>query len=249
MTLQPARLIGLGEQVMANSILQKRFRQIIREGIDPVLKAAGFVKQGQVYRRQLPELWWVLDVQRSRWNTADECDFTVNVGIHVPRVRSTYYPSYPEPQLPEVSDCIVSCRIGTLNPERKQDLWWTLKIDDDVQETDARIKDEISKELSRHVLPFFKRFQTRRDVIAFLDHLKTSRSEIHGGNHIYPNNSWLSIFLGILYWMESDQEACSENLTQAKHNALASKWGVAEIENLIERICHESADNSIQVLG
>jgi len=224
---------------MATSILQKRFRQIIHEAVDPVMRSAGFVKNGQIYRRQLPELWWVMGVQRSRWNSSVECDFTINVGIYVPCVRSIFSPDYSEPQLPDVSECIVSCRIGTLNPERKLDLWWTLSIEDDVQVGEASIKQELSKELSQYALPFFEQFQTRRDVIAFLEYLKKSRSEIPRGHFIEPNVSWLPIFLGILYWMEGNQEACFENLIQAKHRAITSNWCVPEIESLIERICQE----------
>jgi hypothetical protein len=221
---------------MASPVLRNRFRQIIREAIDPILKPLGFVKRGQVYRKQLPELWWVMDVQRSRWNTSQECDFTCNVGIHVPNVRSMYYPEYPEPELPDVPHCIINARIGALNPDRELDLWWRLRIDDE-QSVDETIKGELNKELTLFVLSFFERFRTRTDAIAYLEYLRRFRSEMRRGSYIEPNDSWLPIYLGILYWMEGNQEACCENLAQAKLRALSSNRCVREIESLVERIC------------
>jgi hypothetical protein len=56
-------------------LLRSRFSRIVRKAVDPVLLPLGFTRRGQVYKRSLDRLWWVFQVERSRWNTAEECSF------------------------------------------------------------------------------------------------------------------------------------------------------------------------------
>lgn len=102
----------------------RRTDQVIRDGLAPALKAAGYRKDGRTFRR--PELrgTCVVNVQGSRWNTKDQGRFTLNLGVYFPDVvpfldwmRATNRPSE--------ADCLVRKRIGSVMPAGR-DHWWVV---------------------------------------------------------------------------------------------------------------------------
>ncbi|MEZ5345226.1 MAG: DUF4304 domain-containing protein [Pyrinomonadaceae bacterium] len=76
-------------QIMTN-ILNKRLNTISKNQVYMRLKDLGFRKNGAVYSRVTGGITWLIEVQRSQWNDQSELRFTLNVGVYVPGVWSTY---------------------------------------------------------------------------------------------------------------------------------------------------------------
>ncbi len=216
------------------SFLNVRLTNILRQSADVLLKPLGFRKRGVIYRRQLPELWWLIGVQRSRWNTSSECEFTMNFGVYVPGMAAAY--NRPDPKWPVVADCVVHARVGSLNP-KPTDLWWTITLEDDAEKVDTLIREEISQQLQHYVLPFLHRLQSKWDVIHFLE---TLRPEDYR-RVTWPLHEGITLeSLAILYWLLGERERCREALEQLKIEAMKKGYieGYRErVEKLYYRLC------------
>ncbi len=97
---------------------------VIRMGLHPTLKNAGYTKQGRTFYRGDDPVR-VVNVQSNRWNTADEAKFTINLGLFFPAVSLVSPPSPPFKGKPKEYDCTLRTRIGKLIPPY-QDRWWTI---------------------------------------------------------------------------------------------------------------------------
>jgi hypothetical protein len=146
------------------SPFEPRLQSILRNAVTPLLKGQRFIKSRSIYTKALDGVTWVINVQRSIYNTKDQMSFTLNCGISVPGVMEIYA-GRKQPSIANV--CIVSARIGML-AEQHLDTWWDMKPVEDSQDIDADIGIDIAHRLAEHCLPFLERFQTVSDVIDFL---------------------------------------------------------------------------------
>lgn len=126
------------------------FRPFMRDHVAPRLRALGFLGSGQNYRLPNPVGHFaLLNFQRSTWNEAQECSFTVNVTF----VRREDWPDgtwmgaaptggadYPVPGWFE--------RLGFLTGA-ETDLWWTLRTPEDLPVVATAVVDLIEQ----HALP------------------------------------------------------------------------------------------------
>lgn len=143
-----------------------RLKAIVEEHVSPVLSHSGFQKRKDVYQKELPNLAWIIDVQRSRWSDASEAQFTLNCGVFVPGVISTYT-NRPERAQVDSVDCCIRTRIGLLSNQMR-DKWWTLSKSDNFAIVDRENGAEVAKLLVECALPFLYRFETLDNVLRFL---------------------------------------------------------------------------------
>lgn len=192
---------------------QDRFKSIVGFVTDS-LRELGFRRRSQCFCRMLPELWHVVNLVRSRWNTAEECKFYVDFGVYVPGVFSMVHPDVKEPLCPNKMNLTISWSVGFQHPPFIHRSW-VLKSIDPLPEADETVRQSVLYELRENILPFFDQFVRRTDVIRFLEWLRKHRGEIPGGVHIDPSDVWLPLDLAVLYWMEGDRASCSRELERA----------------------------------
>lgn len=184
--------------------LRSRFSRIVRKAVDPVLLPLGFTRRGQVYKRSLDRLWWVFQVARSRWNTAEECSFDIGGGILVPEVNNTIY-YHLQPIIPEkadVGDCII--RYAPVVELRRS---WKIRQGDDEHSVDAQIIEEIREYIGTKMLSFYQNFSCLDDVIEFLTHLRHHGGDIpHSPVYVAPSSVFIPLHLAVLYWLKGDQK-------------------------------------------
>jgi hypothetical protein len=174
------------------SPFDSRLTSILKNAVTAVLKPLGFKKQGNSYVCQMTDLAWVIDVQKGRWNTKEKAEFTLNFGVFVPGLFEVYG-NRSEPQAAGLTRCAFYMRVGVLTDHR--DMWWIMRAEDDVTTVDQHTVMEIRDRLERGVIPFLQGFQTRMDVIAYLE--TWSPRERRG---IFPmSESIVLAYLGILY--------------------------------------------------
>ncbi len=104
------------------SEIGKAIDAVIRCGLAPLMKRAGFKKSGRNFLKVDSESVAVLNVQASTSNLGATGKFTINLGRYFPSVAR----AVGDPDLqgsPKEYDCQVRERIGFLFPE-KLDHWW-----------------------------------------------------------------------------------------------------------------------------
>lgn len=220
------------------SPLQQRWRRILKDWVEPYLKSQGFTKRSYVYTKRLSEVWWLIDVQRSRWNTTQEYEFTMNLGVYVPGFYTILRGE--DPERPTVADCVFNLRPNNLLGEQT-DRWWVLRMDDEMPDlVDQAIGRELVGLLQDYGLPFLQRFQEKRAVLSYLYDLTDPKS----WNLIsWPRSEfWIWVFIGILHLMLEEPEAGCRALRRAVEEAKKSRVGgtVEYAQKLYGRFCSES---------
>ncbi len=114
------------------------------------LKALNFRKSANTWIR--PVAWpQVINVQLSRWNSAEEAQFTVNLGISIPELHLASE-SLPLKGALKEHDCDVRSRIGQLFPS-KNDHWWKVAPTTDPEE----LVEDVFERINEFALPWFDR--------------------------------------------------------------------------------------------
>ena len=97
-----------------------------------VLKPLGYRKAGLNY--VLANDWTrIINIQLSRWNSADDVQCTLNFGVFIERLHQLAERPTPPPGALREPDCIVRARYGSLTPSRL-DHWWQVNSQTDVPE-------------------------------------------------------------------------------------------------------------------
>jgi len=215
--------------------LEKRLRQILKSWIEPYLKTLGFKKRAFVYTKKLDEVWWLIDVQRSRWNTSQKCEFTVNLGVYVPGFYTVLRGE--DPKHPTVPDCVFNCRINRVLGI-KEDKWWTLYADAPYPDlSDGAIGQELAEAMVGHVIPFLQRFQTRREVLNLLYEITDPKKRRAVS---WPlSEVWIYTFIGVLHFMLSEFSLCCESLQRALVEARRCRISGSEefVQRVYNRLC------------
>ena len=136
--------------------LDKQYREFLSCIHREILKSAGFKKENTNFRMIRPNgTCKILNFQRSMWNDSTVCKFCINVGLYFPKE-----PEHPDLRFKEY-ECQVRQRAGFLSERYREDHWWCLPEDGDVEKLYA----EVRQTLTEDVLPWLDRFDTRQDVI------------------------------------------------------------------------------------
>jgi hypothetical protein len=112
---------------------------IIRDGLAPALKEEGYKKKGRNFLIVSKEVIRVVNVQASQWNVGNSGRFTLNLGIHLPRIAK-FTGNEINGQFPKEYECTVRKRIGRLMPQGK-DHWWEIGEDTDALSLSLEVAD------------------------------------------------------------------------------------------------------------
>lgn len=208
----------------------ERLNKILKEWFTPFVESAGFQKNGLVYHASLGvNLSWLIDIQRSRWNDNVEASFTLNCGVYIPGIVSTYL-EREEPKNKKLVDCCVSARIGMLSSETI-DKWWMLNVIDKPNVIDKRIGEEIIDKVSRDIIPFLSMFREPHAVAEFLS---TPQSDVF--QHVSPRSTAKRLAYAAIIYHAFDEPRLSREMLE-KALATANNTPIQSIiHKLRERI-------------
>lgn len=202
-----------------------RLTSILKISVTPVLKEIGFKKIHMIYIRELEDLKWLIDVQKSLWNDAKEAQFTLNCGAYIPGVISTYSSKSTEPPVPKIEHCSCFTRVGSLTSEKK-DLWWRI-TDSDSERVDRDIASDLKNKLETKIIPFLQNFSSPADVADFL-----CRSVDKENKEIFPLGAAQRLaYAGIIYWKHGDADRAQRTLNSAVEMSKKSP-----IEGIVETV-------------
>ncbi len=134
------------------------FNNIVKE-IHSLLKPLNFKKKGNNFYKDYTELGHLINIQKSRWNSKEEIQFTINIGIFEPKVWLVKNDKMELPKFPKEIDCLYRERIGFL--KSNFDLWY--KIDNRNKET------EILNDIKEYVLPFLKNITEKNKLVKLIE--------------------------------------------------------------------------------
>ena len=67
--------------------IKEQFGGIVKGGMAPVLKSAGFKKKGNNFHARVGEMDWCVNIQKNKWGYDDSSrtwQFTINIGVTLP---------------------------------------------------------------------------------------------------------------------------------------------------------------------
>lgn len=145
------------------------FNEIIKE-IHSLLKSCKFKKKGNNFYKDYNEFGHLINVQKSSWNTKEEIDFTINIGIFEPKYWSAYNEKSNIPIFPKEIDCVYRERIGNLKSNK--DLWYKL------DKYNRDVKQGVMEDINLYALPFFERVNTYEKLLHFIEHTDIKHSPL-----------------------------------------------------------------------
>lgn len=135
--------------------IAKKIKLIAATGLHPLLKQAGFRKNGTHFSRIEQEALQVINVQSSQWNNASSGKFTLNIGVHFAVLAKMLHGKDPMPAVPKEYYCLIRRRVGTLLPAGN-DHWWVV-----IPETDAEaVAAEVESAWKDYVSPWLEKMRT-----------------------------------------------------------------------------------------
>jgi hypothetical protein len=188
-------------------LIRPMIRQITKDHLAPLLKRFGFKKKGFVWNRERCDFVDVVTLQEASYNTDEEQDFTINLGIAVPEFLVIVWPDYNN-SWPTEAECAVRVRLGDLMQNKPygdaQDRWWSLLTTNSPTKT----AEEICDALEYRGIPFLDSFYSFR---AIADHLK----QVKGWQ---SKNPLITLFRALAEWKSGDSSS-SLNLLDGMHGS------------------------------
>lgn len=114
------------------SEISERIRDVIRLGLAPALRTAGYKRSGTTFTLVRPEATCVTNVQSSAGNGTTRGLFTINLGVYYPRLEALATRART-PDKPKEAECHARARIGALMPGGN-DHWWPILTDTDTNQ-------------------------------------------------------------------------------------------------------------------
>ena len=211
-----------------SNIFDNRLNSILKNNVTPLLKEVGFSKRRLVYVKDIGEISWLVDIQKSRWNDEVEAQFTLNCGVYVPDVLSTYA-NMAEPTRLKIEHCCCSARIGMLIPE-KRDLWWKLR-ENDPATSNNEIGQDLQRKLKDFVIPFLSKVDQRARVADFLS------SDLDAEyRYISPRDEALRLAYSAIIYSKIDEKRKANNLLDFAIKVSAKSPGAEFISRLKQKI-------------
>ena len=130
---------------------------MLRDEVGPWLRARGFKKRRNRFRRADDDGWQVVDFQASQWGSRDDVRFTINLWVGVAELAE------------READAQVETRVGNVLPGG-DDHWWSL---DEATDT-ARLGDELREVLQARCLPWL---EARRSLDHLMDIARSAPDE------------------------------------------------------------------------
>jgi hypothetical protein len=100
-----------------------RITEVVKRGLGPALKVAGYRKKGFHFRQEIsPIVTRLVTVSCSPWNSAAAGQFTLDLGVYH-RDIAALHDAMPVVNSPTAIDCVIRQRIGFVMPVGR-DYWW-----------------------------------------------------------------------------------------------------------------------------
>lgn len=144
--------------------IKEQFNYIVKNGIAPILKSAGFRKKGNNFHAHAGELDWCINIQKDGWGFDryfNQWGFTINIGVT--------WSDYAICLFNKVSDFPlegyypIRARIGTIMG--KGDYWFKLRPHQDC----SPVKDLICSTIKEKVLPLLNDIKCLNDLWNFIE--------------------------------------------------------------------------------
>lgn len=214
---------------MTNRDLKVELKSLVKNSITPLLKSYGFKKNGDTYIKNMKNIVWVIDIQKSRWNDENELQFTFNCGIYFSAL-AFIYSNTPNSSIPRIAGCCIHSRIEMLS-KSKLDKWWSLQQEISPGQNTVIIQ-EVEACIQSLVIPFLEKFNSINDI---LDFLKNERPVCY--RSVYPQSKELCmIYIAIIYSLLGQQ-----NKSFALLNEFIEDFPKSQLTSLIpaikNRIC------------
>lgn len=176
---------------------KKRFDIIVQHSVQEVLKRNNFKKNGNnfLYKN---DLYKVVTLCKSKWNSSDRLSFIVRWGVFVPNSLI----EIPDPKVISEVDCQLRGNLSGMSGNTFED-WIDLSTDDrDPDEKDQETINFLGRLLEDSLLPFFNALQNVDDLIDLLE------QDINGKKVWENPHSGLEMSecLARLYWLKGDQK-------------------------------------------
>lgn len=126
------------------------------------LSIAGFKKKALIWRSSSENLMYILNIQKSRFNTEEET-FTVNIAVFSNEVYELCW-GKRAPTTPTESDGILRRRINDFCPQKGLNSWYVLKSLLDIPDVLTEIQDCINN----NVLTFFNKIHNAQALYILL---------------------------------------------------------------------------------
>jgi len=121
------------------TVIGDRIEHVVRTGLGPALKNAGYRKTARTFRQTSGLSIKVTNLQASWTNLGSEGRFTLNLGVYFPEA-ARLHGLFPVTDKPLESHCVVHQRIGFLMPGGR-DFWWEVTALTDLDDLAAQVVD------------------------------------------------------------------------------------------------------------
>ena len=139
-----------------NQILKK----LVSETLTPILKPLGFKKSGNNYYREVGDIIQCLNLQQSKWNSAESKEFTLNLGlIHkkiFKEISTRDLPKFPKEYESQIRRRVSSLKFG-------KDIWYELTT----QTNYFNLLNELNNDLVDYAIPFFIKYENFENWLDF----------------------------------------------------------------------------------
>ncbi len=111
---------------------------IVKDYIAPLMKKAGYRKKAKTFWLDRDDVIAVLNIQKSQWNSDNEADFYINVGLYWRKLQK-FWSLMHKGQHPKEYDCMIKRRFDT--PDG-----WSVKPDTNIEEFGSIVSQKIESE-------------------------------------------------------------------------------------------------------
>lgn len=146
--------------------------QIIARGPAPYLKTQGFRKQGRTFARRIDDLYQVVTLQASQWNTPSSVSFTADLGLTWPYFHEMWTGA-PFPPNPGSAAQILAWRLGKCMTV-SADHWWEVTPESNIDV----LSTEIVTLLTEQGLPFLDTHTNFDQILRVLEQGRGPRDGI-----------------------------------------------------------------------
>ena len=200
---------------------QDLFKKFLEIEIHPFLKSKGFSRQGQTSFKWVGKNCEVVNFQANRYNTREDCKFTVNLGVFNRRIFQFETEYKPVPENPKEYDCHWRERLNSLLPDRPPE-WWAINKDTQLSVLGYGIRSG----LEVHALPVIDRYVTDEGLRDFwMD--KGERIHLKALLQL----AVLLAEIGPAGQMDRTLQACRKKMTGTSSDRFAGEY-IARIEAL-----------------
>jgi hypothetical protein len=158
---------------MTKTAVQMQFDDLIRRVLWPPFKARGYQKTGNNFRWYDPAGWGkIVNVQKSQYSGRDNISFTLNTGLYLPEAERLWTSRTTNERFLE-PDCLIRKRISHLK-KPGADVWYDVTNDTVPQ----RLAQEVTQDLTTHLLPYLDRVSSREAILQQLLHERRPNSPL-----------------------------------------------------------------------